>query len=159
MVPGRLCGHAAGSGGCAGIVIPPAVTFIVYGTTTGVSVGQLLLSGVVPGVLGGLVLCVLCWYFAKKRHYPKGEHFSAKEVVLSTKSALAALVMPLIIMGGIYSGIFTPTESAAVATAYGLIATKLFYREMDWQLFKKVVRGDHPDHCQHHGPGDERRLL
>ena len=55
-------------GGVLGIVIPPSVTFIVYGTTTGVSVGQLLLSGVVPGVLGGLVLCVLCWYFAKKRH-------------------------------------------------------------------------------------------
>ncbi len=127
-------------GGVLGIVIPPSVTFIVYGTTTGVSVGRLLLSGVVPGVLGGLVLCVLCWYFAKKRHYPKGDHFSTKEVVLSTKSALAALVMPLIIMGGIYSGIFTPTESAAVATAYGLLATRLIYREMNWEMFKKAVR-------------------
>ena len=60
-------------GGVLGIVIPPSVTFIVYGTTVNVSVGRLLFSGVVPGVLGGLVLSLLCWYFAKKRNYPKGE--------------------------------------------------------------------------------------
>ena len=114
-------------GGVLGIVIPPSVTFIVYGTTVNVSVGRLLFSGVVPGVLGGLVLSVLCWYFAKKRHYPKGKKMTIREFGPVALDAVAALMTPVIILGGIYSGIFTPTESAAVATVYSLIATKFIY--------------------------------
>ena len=127
-------------GGVLGIVIPPSVTFIVYGTTVNVSVGRLLFSGVVPGILGGLVLSLLCWYFAKKRKYPKGEKMSLKEFGPVALDAVAALLTPIIILGGIYSGIFTPTESAAVATAYSIIATRFIYKELDWKTYMKAMR-------------------
>lgn len=127
-------------GGVLGIVIPPSVTFIVYGTTVNVSVGRLLFSGVVPGVLGGLALSVLCWYFAKRRHYPKGEKLSLKEFGPVALDAIAALLTPIIILGGIYAGIFTPTESAAVATLYSILATKFIYKELTWDIFKRAMR-------------------
>lgn len=127
-------------GGVLGIVIPPSVTFIVYGTTVNVSVGRLLFSGVAPGVLGGLVLSVLCWFFAKKRHYPKGQKMNRREFGKVALDAIAALLTPLIILGGIYSGIFTPTESAAVATLYSLIATRFIYKELDWSIYKRAMR-------------------
>ena len=127
-------------GGVLGIVIPPSVTFIVYGTTVNVSVGKLLFSGVIPGVLGGFVLSLLCYFFAKKRHYPKGEKMSKKEFFKVAKEAGAALLTPVIILGGIYSGVFTPTESAAVATLYSILATKFVYKELDWSIYKRAMR-------------------
>ena len=127
-------------GGVLGIVIPPSVTFIVYGTTVNVSVGKLLFSGVVPGVLGGIVLSVMCYIFAKRRNYPKGEKMSRKEFWKVAWEAGPALLTPLIILGGIYSGIFTPTESAAVATLYSIIATKFFYKELDWSIYKRAMK-------------------
>ena len=128
------------AGGVLGIVIPPSVTFVIYGTTTGASIGALLISGIIPGALGGLALCGLCYYFAKKNHYPKSESFQWSRVATATKESLAALLMPVIILGGIYSGVFTPTESAAVAAAYGLLVAVLVYREMDFGILKKVLR-------------------
>lgn len=128
------------SGGVLGIIIPPSVTFVIYGTTTNTSIGGLLMSGIVPGILGGIALCVLCYYFARKHNYPRSEGFSLKQVAKTTKAALAALFMPVIILGGIYSGIFTPTESAAVAAAYGLLVALLVYRELSWESFKKALR-------------------
>ena len=127
-------------GGVLGIVIPPSVTFIVYGTTLNISVGKLLFSGVVPGILGGIALSVMCYIFAKKRNYPKGEKMNRKEFWKVAWEAGPALLTPLIILGGIYSGLFTPTESAAVATLYSIIATKLFYKELDWSIYKQAMR-------------------
>lgn len=127
-------------GGVLGIVIPPSVTFIIYGTTTNTSVGSLLMSGVIPGVLGGVVLCCLCYYFARKNNYPKNEGFDKKAVITATKKSFAALVMPIIILGGIYSGVFTPTESAAVAAAYGLFVSVFIYKDMTVQMFKDIVK-------------------
>lgn len=128
------------AGGVLGIVIPPSVTFVIYGTTTGVSIGALLMSGVIPGVLGGVALCLLCYYFAKKHKYPKSDDFQWSRVASATKSALAALLMPLIILGGIYLGVFTPTESAAVAAAYGLLVALIVYRELDFDMLKRVLK-------------------
>lgn len=127
-------------GGVLGIVIPPSVTFIVYGTTLNISVGKLLFSGVVPGILGGIALSVMCYIFAKKRNYPKGEKMNRKEFWKVAWEAGPALLTPLIILGGIYSGLFTPTESAAVATLYSIIATKFFYKELDWSIYKQAMR-------------------
>ena len=127
-------------GGTLGIVIPPSVTFIVYGTTLNISVGKLLFSGVVPGILGSIALSVMCYIFAKKRNYPKGEKMNRKEFWKVAWEAGPALLTPLIILGGIYSGLFTPTESAAGATLYSIIATKFFYKELDWSIYKQAMR-------------------
>ena len=127
-------------GGTLGTVIPPSIAFVVFGSTMNVSVGLLLISGLVPGILGGLALCLYAYFIAKKNHFPKATHFDLKEALRQTKKALWALLMPLIIMGGIYTGTFTPTESAAIAVFYGLIVSVLIYQELTLKkLFDIVV--------------------
>ena len=126
-------GYAAAlpvAGGTLGIVIPPSIVFVVYGATTGTSVSKLLMSGVIPGVMAGVFMCIYAYIYAKKNHIPKSNEFSWKNLWKATKEAFWALLMPIIILGGIYSGIFTPTESAAVAVVYGLFVSTVIHREM-----------------------------
>ena len=126
-------------GGTLGIVIPPSIVFIVYGTAVNASVSKLLLSGVVPGLLGGLGLCVYAYIYAKVKKFPKLNNFSFKEVWISLRDSIWALLMPVIILGGIYAGIFTPTESAAVAVVYGLIVSAFVYKELTWERITTIV--------------------
>lgn len=123
-------------GGTLGIVIPPSISFVVYGNVTGISTAKLLASGVIPGVLACLLLCFYAYFVSKKNNFPTGRVYSAKEKWESFLAALGGLIMPGIILGGIYAGIFTPTESAVVAAFYGLFAGILIYRELD---FKKII--------------------
>ena len=111
-------------GGTLGIVIPPSIVFIMYGTATDVSISDLLMSGVIPGILAGIAFSVLAFIYAKKHDYPKNNGFSLVELVRTFKAAILSLLMPLIILGGIYVGIFTPTGSAVVAVVYGLLITR-----------------------------------
>ena len=109
-------------GGTLGIIIPPSIVFVIYGSTNGVSISKLLMSGMLPGILTAVVLCLYGYVVAKKENFPKSfDQFSLKRVLKSLKGAVWALMMPLIILGGIYGGIFTPTESAMIACAYGLV--------------------------------------
>ena len=124
-------------GGTLGIVIPPSIVFVVYGTTTNTSVAKLLLAGVLPGVLAGLAMCILAYIYAVVRHMPRGERFQLRGFLRSTKSAFWAVLMPIIVLGGIYAGVFTATESAAVAAIYGLLVSCLIYRELK---LKKLVQ-------------------
>ena len=126
--------------GVLGVIIPPSVLFIIYGNITNVSPGKLLMAGIVPGVMGALFMCIICYVLAKKRHYPKNEGFVLKDVWTTFKDAFWALLMPVIILGGIYSGIFTPTESGVVAAGYGLICAIFIYREMTWELFIRIIK-------------------
>ncbi|WHH57984.1 TRAP transporter large permease [Petroclostridium sp. X23] len=126
-------------GGTLGIVIPPSIVFVVYGTTTGTSVSKLLISGIVPGVLAGVFMCIYAYIIAKKNNFQKTSEFSWKNLWITTKDATGAILMPVIILGGIYSGIFTPTESAAVAVVYGLIVAFLVYKELTIQRFYQIV--------------------
>lgn len=126
-------------GGTLGIVIPPSIVFVVYGTTTNTSVAKLLMSGVLPGVLAGVAMCVYCYFYAVRHNIHSGGHFSARELLISTKDAIWALLMPLIVLGGIYAGVFTPTESAAVACIYGLIVSCVIYRELRMQKLIQIA--------------------
>lgn len=126
-------------GGTLGIVIPPSIVFVVYGTTTGTSVSKLLISGVVPGVLAGVFMCIYAYWYAKKKNFQNTSEFSWKELVIATKNAFFAILMPVIILGGIYTGIFTPTESAAVAVAYGLLVATVIHREMSFEKLCRIV--------------------
>lgn len=126
--------------GVLGVIIPPSVLFIIYGNITNVSPGKLLMAGIVPGILGAFFMCVICYVLAKRRHYPKNDGFAPKEVLRTLKEAFWALLMPVIILGGIYTGIFTPTESGVVAAGYGLLCAVFIYREMTFDLFIRIIK-------------------
>jgi C4-dicarboxylate transporter DctM subunit len=130
-------------GGTLGIVIPPSVVFVIYGNITGTSVSKLLISGIIPGFLTGLALCAYAYFKAKKHGYPRNEGFSFKRFLLSFKNAVWALFMPIIILGGIYAGVFTPTESAVVAVFYGAFVCLVIFREISgktvWEILKATA--------------------
>jgi C4-dicarboxylate transporter DctM subunit len=117
------------SAGCIGVIIPPSIPFVNYATIVNISIGDIFLAGMIPGVLMGVALMVLCYFMAKKRHFgEKTIPFNLKKLIIAIKDSIGALLMPVIILGGIYGGIFTPTEAAAVACVYGIIVGYFFYR-------------------------------
>ncbi len=124
---------------CMGPIIPPSIPFIVYGVIANVSIGALFLGGVVPGILLGVALMVYMWYIAKKRHYPIEKQATLKEVVIGAWKALPALLMPVIIMGGILGGAFTPTEAAGVVTVYAFLVGMFFYKRLKWRRVPDVL--------------------
>lgn len=119
-----------GAAGCLGVIIPPSITMVLYGVTANVSVGKLLLGGLIPGIWLAFLLCVVNHIWAKKLGYPTGRKHSLKEKWIAFKKAFWALLMPLIILGGIMTGIFTPTESACIAVVYGFICGFFIYKEL-----------------------------
>jgi tripartite ATP-independent transporter DctM subunit len=125
--------------GCIGPVIPPSIPMILYGVTASVSIVKLFLGGIVPGVLIGLALMVIWFFHAKKAGYNTGIKFSMKQLLISTKEAFAALILPGIILGGIVSGIVTPTESAVIAVAYAFIIGKFVYKELKLADMPRVL--------------------
>ena len=118
--------------GSLGIIIPPSVTMIVYGTVTGASVGALFIAGFGAGVIYGLTYIIYTIFYAKKHteivRLPKT---TGKEKLIALKDSLWALGVPIIILGGIYSGIFTATEASAVAVIYSIVVALFVYKEMD----------------------------
>ena len=123
-----------------GPIIPPSVPMIVYCcATTGASIATMFMAGVIPGVLLGISLMIVCYFTAKKKGYPVGEKLSAKEKFKNFIHAIPALMMPLIILGGIYGGIFTPTEAAVVAVLYAVLLELVFYRDMTLKEFFKIA--------------------
>lgn len=118
-------------GGSIGPIIPPSIPLLLYGTMASVSVGKLFIGGFVPGITMGVGLMIYSYVIGKKRHYVGREkRATTREIVKSGKDALLALIMPIIIIGGILSGIFTATESGAIACAYALILGLFVYREL-----------------------------
>lgn len=132
-------------GGTLGIVIPPSIVMVIYGNITGVAVGDLLMAGMLPGIICCVCLCIYAFYKAKKYNFPKADKFSFKRFLLSFKDAIWALIMPVIILGGIYAGIFTPTESAVVAVVYSLLVCLMIYREVTlksvWEIIQNTAVG------------------
>lgn len=127
-------------GGTLGIVIPPSIPFVIYGTTVNTSVAKLLLSGVMPGILAGVAMSIYAYIYAKRHNLPREGRATLREVAVALKDSLLAVFMPIIILGGIYAGIFTPTESAVIAVVYGLIVSCFVYRELKLEkLFSIVV--------------------
>ena len=120
----------AASGGVLGILIPPSLTFIVYGVIADLSIGKLFIAGVIPGVIFTLFLMTMAHLLARGKGFMSGEVFSPRRLVRSFGEAAWSLMAPVIILGGIYGGLFTPTESAAVAVVYGLIVGVFIYREL-----------------------------
>ncbi len=108
------------SANTVGPIIPPSIMMVIYGSMTGASVGAMFLGGMIPGILMGLSLMVWVYFYSKKRNYVLKSKASVRERLVSAKGAIGALLMPVIILGGILSGVFTATEAGAVACIYAL---------------------------------------
>jgi len=125
---------------CQGIIIPPSHNMIIYSLAAGgVSIGRLFLGGFVPGVTLGLALMVISFIIAVRRGYPKEPRYSLKDSLRITKDALLGLFTAVIIIGGVISGIFTATESAAIAVVYAFFITFFVYREIPLSALKKIL--------------------
>ena len=124
------------AGGAIGVVIPPSITFVVYGSIADASITNLFISGMVPGLLMGAGLIAAALILGRKYDLKVQPKASGKERWDAFKDAFFGLMMPVIILGGIYGGIFTPTEAAAVSVFYGLAVGVFIYREID---FKKLI--------------------
>ena len=120
--------------GCVGVMIPPSNPFVVYGISAQVSIGDLFMSGIVPGIMVGIVLMSYCYWYSRKKGWRGQEKVrNARTLMHAAWDAKWALMVPVIVLGGIYGGIMTPTEAAAIAAFYGLIVGLFLYKEMDFK--------------------------
>ena len=127
--------------GTIGVVIPPSIPFVIYGVVTGTSIGSLFLAGIIPGILMGLALMVTNYRTAKKNGWlGSGQRPKLRSVGKATKNAFWALMSPVIILGGIYGGIFTPTEAAAVSCVYTFVIGKFVYKELDMKKLMDCLK-------------------
>ncbi|WP_134681838.1 TRAP transporter large permease [Paracoccus ravus] len=131
---------ALGCAGSLGTVIPPSIVLIVYGTATNTSIGQLFIGAIIPGLMLGLALMVVAWWISRRHGWRGGEPATGAVIGRAFISAIPALIAPLIIVGGIRAGIFTPTEAAGAGVVYALLVGGLFYRSLSWEGFKGILR-------------------
>jgi len=142
---GGFAAAIAASAGSIGVIIPPSIPFVLYGVIGGVSVGNMFLAGIIPGILIGVGLMITAYIISNKRGYKPAAHevFKFSDVLKATYEAKWALLIPVIILGGIYGGIFSPTEAAVVAVVYAFIIGKFVYKELSWkdsfQSFREAV--------------------
>ena len=121
-----------------GPVIPPSIGLIIYASVSNASVGKLFIAGTVPGILLGLLMMVVCYIISKKRGYPRGEKRNIQELSISFKEGVWSLLMPVVIIGGIMSGIVTATEAGVVAVAYGLFISLFVYKSITWKDLPRI---------------------
>ncbi|MDF2566343.1 MAG: transporter, DctM subunit [Massilibacillus sp.] len=129
------------AGGCIGVVIPPSVPMVLYAVIAEQSVTRLFKNGFFPGFMMGGILIAISLYQAKKLKYPDGKAFSFKNMIATFKVAIWSLIMPLIILGGIFSGYFTPSEAAGVAVVYSMFASMFIYRDLTLKELGQIILG------------------
>ena len=135
----RSAGLLAVAGGL-GPIIPPSIIMVVYGTITSSSIGDLFKGGLVAGIMIAVVLAVLCIFLSRKENWPKSDkRLSVKDFGIAFFKAFFAVMLPVIILGGIYSGLMTPTESAAVAVVYSFIVGCFVYKEIKYTDLMSII--------------------
>jgi tripartite ATP-independent transporter DctM subunit len=135
----KFCTAIIASASTIGPVIPPSIPLVIYGSITGTSVGRLFLGGFIPGFLMGIALMVIVYVVSGRRGYPRERRATLRELLDSVLGALSAVFTPVIIIGGMVSGIFTPTEASVGATVYALILTMLIYKEVKWKDLPRIL--------------------
>lgn len=123
-----------------GPIIPPSIPMVIYSMISGASLGHLFIGGVLPGVFLAVSMMIYIAYISKKRNYPAGEAFNFKELILSFLKAFFPLLTPVILLGGIYGGVFTPTEAAAVTVFYAFILSVFGYRILGFKRLVKIFK-------------------
>ena len=123
-----------------GPIFPPSIPMVIYGMLSGASVGKLFIGGMVPGVLLAVLLMIYCFFISRKRNYPSGVIMSVREFLRATLIALPALLTVLLLLGGIYGGVCTPTEAGALASAYALLIGFFVYRSLGWEKLKIILK-------------------
>ena len=136
----------AAAGGIS-IIIPPSITFVIYGVLANVSIGDLFIAGVIPGLFMGLCFCIYAYIYCRKHGYHGSAKVQKGEVWKTFKEAFLGILSPVIILGDIYGGIFTPTEAAAISVFYSLILALFVYKTVSLKSLFKIY--DH--HRQRHG--------
>lgn len=126
--------------GALGVIIPPSIPLILYAISANQSVGDMFAAGFLPGLVVVLSLLIYAWFHARGLDMPLGQQTSFRHVAGAGRSALLALLMPTLILGGIYGGIVTPTEAAVVAVVYSVVVGGLIYRELPWRDIPRILR-------------------
>ncbi|MEB8433795.1 TRAP transporter large permease [Cocleimonas sp. KMM 6892] len=121
-----------------GPIIPPSLPLVIYGVMASVSIGELFAAGLIPGLLMALSLMIMIAYYAKKRNYPRDSHFELAVLSHTFKKAILPLLTPVIIIGGVSTGVFTPTESAVAAVMYSLLLGLVVYKTLTWRHIVRV---------------------
>jgi len=121
------------------IIIPPSIPMILYAVMAGTSVVQMFVAGLIPGLIAGLAMCALCYWYAIRHNHPKGARFELRRAWASFKDTFWALTLPLIILGGIFGGVVTATEGAALAVVAALFIGVFIYRELDMKLLRAAI--------------------
>ena len=136
---GFTAAMSAGAGSL-GPVIPPSIDMIVFGCITGCSIGRMFVGGIIPGFMIGIALSIYCFLYAKKHDLDYGGRFNAHNVWVALKDSIWALIMPIIIIGGVMSGVFTATESGGIACVYGLFVAAFVYKTLDFKGLLLVLK-------------------
>ena len=134
-----FAGATVASSAELGVIIPPSIGLIQYGVATGTSISDLFMAGVLPGIFICLVLCVVAHFLCKKQGFEPSKKATRQEKIQAFKDAILAILMPVIILGGIYSGVFTPTEAAVIAVFYGLIVGVFVYKEIKLSDIPRIL--------------------
>jgi len=137
--PKRYAMGLIAAAGTLGILIPPSIPLIVFGVTSDVSIGKLFMAGIIPGLVLGGVLLISAIIYAKKNNYGRGKKYSMSERWKASLKAVPAAFLPVLILGSIYTGVCTPTESAVIAVFYTIVVSIFIYKELHWKDIRPIL--------------------
>ncbi len=137
--PKAFAAAVTSSAATLAVIIPPSIPMILYGVMSDSSVVQLFVAGIIPGVLGGLGMMLVSYWMARRQNWPVEEIFQLSNIWRTFKEAIWALVLPVIILGGIFSGLVTATEGGGLAVAAALVVGGGIYRELDWRFLREAM--------------------
>jgi len=137
--PGAFAAAVTSSSATLAVIIPPSIPMILYGVMSGSSVVELFVAGIIPGLIGGALMMAVSYVIAVRRKFPVEDVFQLRRIVATFKDAIWALALPVIILGGIFTGWVTATEGAGLAVVAAIVVGGVIYRELDWQRLRAAM--------------------